>query len=176
MRLETERLILRELVQDDFDDLFSILSDAETMRYYDAPFDSARVKKWIKWNIENYKTFGFGLFAVILRENGSFIGDCGITMQIINGWIRPGIGYHIYKPFQNRGYGAEAVRKCRDYIFEKTPFNAVYSYMSVNDADSARIAVKNGMRLLGTYADSAGKQLKAYAISRAVWQERKFGA
>ena len=39
MRLETERLVLRELTNDDFAAWYAILSDAETMKHYPAPFD-----------------------------------------------------------------------------------------------------------------------------------------
>lgn len=44
-----------------------------------------------------YKIFGFGLWAVVLKETDEVIGDCGLTMQIINGQIKPEIGYHIRK-------------------------------------------------------------------------------
>ena len=61
MYLETERLMLRELTREDFEALYEILSDPETMVYYPKPFDKEKVKDWIEWNLENYKTFGFFL-------------------------------------------------------------------------------------------------------------------
>ncbi len=39
------------------------------------------------------------------------IGDCGLTMQNINGSILPEIGYHIAKAHQRRGYAAEAAQE-----------------------------------------------------------------
>ena len=54
MQLETERLILREYTMDDFDDLYEILSDEETMKHYSKPFDEEKVRYWINWNITNY--------------------------------------------------------------------------------------------------------------------------
>lgn len=44
MILETDRLILREYVEEDFDALFEILSDTETMQHYPAPFDEDRTR------------------------------------------------------------------------------------------------------------------------------------
>lgn len=41
--------------------------------------------------------FGFGLWAVVLKETGELIGDCGLTMQNVDGVILPEIGYHIAK-------------------------------------------------------------------------------
>ena len=83
MQLQTDRLILREYTMDDFTALFEIMSDAETMQHYPAPFDEARTRRWIEWNLENYQKYGWGLWAVVLKENGEFIGDCGITLQNI---------------------------------------------------------------------------------------------
>ena len=83
--IETERLILREYKTDDFDALYEIMSDVETMQHYPAPFDEARTRRWIEWNLENYARYGFGLWAIVLKETGKFIGDCGITIQNIDG-------------------------------------------------------------------------------------------
>ena len=58
--------------------LFEILSDAEVMKYYPKPFDAECVKGWIKWNQENYKNYGFGLWAVCLKAkpNKMIFGVC----------------------------------------------------------------------------------------------------
>lgn len=102
-------------------------------------------------------------------ENDTFIGDCGIAMQRIGRWIRPKIGCHINKKYHRMGLAAEAARCCRDYIFENTPFNTVYSYMTADNAASFGVAVKNGMKLVDEYTDTDGKRLKAYAITREEW-------
>lgn len=170
MQLETERLILREYTMDDFDDLYEILSDEETMKHYPKPFDEEKVRYWINWNITNYETFGFGLWAVVLKDTNEMIGDCGITMQIIDGEIKPEIGYHINKKYQRRGYATEAARKCRDYIFQNTPFNIIYSYMKYTNIGSYSVAIKNGMKLIKEYDDPKNIISKAYAITRKEWE------
>ena len=104
MILETDRLILREYVEEDFDALFEILSDTETMQHYPAPFDEDKTRNWINWNLDNYKKYGFGLWAVVLKETGEFIGDCGITIQDIDGEKLPEIGYHIHKMHWRKGF------------------------------------------------------------------------
>jgi RimJ/RimL family protein N-acetyltransferase len=169
MVLETERLVLREMTEDDFDALYAIFSDEETMKYYPYPFSPSKVHDWIAWNQENYKVFGFGLFAVVLKENGLVIGDTGITMQVIHGKIKPEIGYHIQRTYQNKGYASESARKCRDFIFEKTPCGVIYSYMGKANIASARVAQNVGMRLVDAYGDSANTPTSVYAISREEW-------
>lgn len=169
MHLETERLILRELTEQDFLPLFQILSDAETMKHYPKPFDEEKVHEWIAWNRENYRVFGFGLWAVILKEDGCLIGDCGITMQKIHGQIKPEIGYHICKDCWRKGFATEAARACRDWLFRNTPFQMVFSYMKDTNAASCSTAMANGMRLLEEFADDVNTVTKVYGITRAEW-------
>lgn len=175
MVLETERLILRELTAQDFDPLYQILSDPETMQYYPKPFDEAKVRYWIEWNRENYRVFGFGLWAVTLKETGELIGDCGITMQNINGKIKPEIGYHIRKDHWRKGFASEAARKCRDWLFENTPFQKVFSYMKYTNVGSYSTAEANGMRLIEEYPNEVDTISKVYAISREDWKRLKGG-
>lgn len=170
MQLETERLILREFTPQDYDALFLILSDPETMRHYPKPFAEAKVRSWIDWNLENYRVFGFGLWAVTLKDTGELIGDCGITMQNIGGKIKPEIGYHIRKDHWRKGYGSEAARRCRNWVFENTPFQMVYSYMKYTNIGSYSTALSNGMRLLEEFEDDVNTVTKVYGISRKEWE------
>lgn len=173
MVFETERLILRKINRDDFENWYEILSDAKTMRYYPAPYDRAGVQRWMDWTLDNYARYGFGLWAVILKENGRFIGDCGITMQNIHGQMLPEIGYHIHKDYWRRGYASKAALKCMEFAFEICEFPAVYSYMKHDNAASWGVAVKNGMHLIEEYADPVNEKTRVYAITREEWMRRR---
>lgn len=143
--IETERLYLRELERDDRMELAKILSDPESMAYYPAPFSREKVEKWIDWSRDNYREYGHGLWAVILKEGRVFLGDCGITYQDIDGERLPELGYHIRKEFWNRGYATEAARACMDYAFETLKYGELYTYTKFDNRPSARVAEKNGM-------------------------------
>lgn len=82
---KTERLYLREMTEVDFDALYRVLADSDIMQHYPYTLDADRVRGWIVKNIERYRIFGFGLWAVCLKETGEMIGDCGLTMQRIHG-------------------------------------------------------------------------------------------
>ena len=146
MQIETKRLLLREMNQQDFSALFNIFSHPETMKHYPAPFDKKRVKDWIEWNIQNYRNYGFGLWSVVLKETGQVIGDCGITIQNINGDLLPEIGYHVHKNYWKRGYGSEAAKAVRDYAFQNTDYEILYSYVKYTNLASASTAQKIGMK------------------------------
>ena len=150
---------------DDFGDLHKILSDPESMQHYPEPFTQEKTRRWIEWNLENYATYGFGLWAVVLKEESQFIGDCGITMQQINGEMEPEIGYHIDKAYTGKGYATEAAQACRNYAFDVLKFKKVYSYMKYTNVASQKVAEKNGMRLISELADEKNKKTKVYAIT-----------
>lgn len=169
MIIETERLVLRELAESDFDALYAVLADSDIMEHYPYTFDEARVRGWIDRNIERYRTDGFGLWAVVLKESGEMIGDCGITMQSIKGEMLPEIGYHIRADKQRKGYATEAAAACMDYAFTHYDFPQVYSYMKYTNVASAAVAVKNGMKFIEEYPDPDNSVTKVYAISREEW-------
>lgn len=170
--IETQRLYLRELTDDDFSDWFEILSDEETMKYYPEAFTEEKVRRWINWNKKNYKDYGFGLWAVILKENDKFIGDCGITMQNINGKLVPEIGYHINKNYQKKGYATEASKKCQEFIFTKTDNKEVYSYMKYTNVASYSVAMKCGMKFLEEYPDEINTYTKVFSITKEEWEKK----
>ena len=153
MILETERLILREYTMADFDGLYAILSDPITMQHYPKPYDEKGTMRWLRWSLENYKQHGFGWWAIILKETGEFIGDCGITMQPID-W--------------RKGYGSEAARAVRDWGFQNTEFDALYSYMTSANVASYSTAQAAGLRFVKEYLDE-GEPHRVYTITRQEW-------
>ena len=166
MVIETERLFLREMTEEDFPALYRVLGDSNIMKHYPYTYDENRVRDWISRNIERYRVFGFGLWAVCLKETGELIGDCGLTMQLIGGEIKPEIGYHIRSDKQRLGYAKEAAIAVRDWTFDNTPFNIVYSYMKHTNEPSVKTAISYGCKQVGEYRDDVNEITKVFAITR----------
>ena len=171
MTIETERLFLREMKENDFDALYEVLADADIMQHYPYTFDENRVRNWIQRNIERYRIFGFGLWAVCLKETGEMIGDCGLTLQLIDGRIKPEIGYHIRANKQRNGYAKEAAIAVRDWTFNNTPFQIVYSYMKYTNEPSVKTAISYGCKQVDEYKDDENEITKVFAISRDQWAD-----
>src|SRR6186713_1652251 len=93
--IETPRLRLRRMTQDDVPALLTVFGDPEVMRYYPAPFDDARMQGWVDWNQRSYTDHGYGLWALILRATGELIGDCGLVNQQVDGVLEIEVGYHV---------------------------------------------------------------------------------
>ncbi len=172
MIIETKRLVLREYTYADYDGLKSIICDSETMKYYPRPYDENGVKRWLDWCIKSYCENGFGLWAIELKENGDFIGDCGISLQKIDGEILPEIGYHINKKYWQRGYAKEAAAAVLDWLFTHTEYENAYSYMNMENVASYSTAASIGMRRIKEYNDGE-EELAVYTISRNEWQKNR---
>jgi RimJ/RimL family protein N-acetyltransferase len=145
--LETDRLQLRQMTLHDIDSLYLIFSDPVAMQFYPSVKDKIETKKWIEKNLARYKKDGFGLWAVVRKDNGECIGDCGITMQCIYGEEKPEIGYHIRRDYWGKGYATEAARACKDYAFNVLHIDEVYSYMKTGNLASRKVVEKIGMVL-----------------------------
>lgn len=155
---------------DDYDALYAVLADSDIMQHYPYSFDEKRVRDWIDRNVQRYRTFGFGLWAVCLKETGEMIGDCGLTMQNIGGVIKPEIGYHIRHDMQRKGFAKEAAVCVRDWTFENLPFGEIYSYMKYTNEPSARSAMSWGCKFAYEFEDDVNEITKVFCITREDWE------
>ena len=145
MILETERLLLREMTQDDLPALQGILQDEETMYAYNGAFDEAETQAWLDRQLSRYAQYGFGLWAVVLKESGGMIGQCGLTMQPWRGDEVLEVGYLFNRAFWHHGYATEAARGCMEYAFDLLGAREVCSIIRETNLPSRRVAERNGM-------------------------------
>ena len=146
MILETERLALREMQPSDFDALCRIMQDEQTMTAYEGAFSDAEVQAWLDRQLERYRKWGFGLWAVILKENGAMIGQCGLTVQPWKGQKVLEIGYLFERGYWHMGYATEAARACKAYAFDVLNANEVCSIIRDTNTASQNVALRNGMQ------------------------------
>ena len=163
--IECDRFYLREYQESDYADLSAIYQDAENMVYFGAPYDDKKMRRLIDWTMDNYKKYGFGFWAIIDKQSGEFIGDCGLSMQKIDGEWLPEIGYHIKKKYHNMGYASEAAQLVKKYIFKNYTFDALYGYTTEDNVPSIKVMIKNGMSLFKKYKDNDEKYV-VYSVKR----------
>ncbi len=151
MILETERLYLREMNQKDFKSLCKIMQDKETMYAYEGPFNDAEVQEWLDRQLSRYQKWGFGLWAVILRETDEMIGQCGLTMQPWKDKEVLEVGYLFCRQHWHRGYAVEAAKACKRYAFEVLNAKEVCSIIRDTNIASQNVALRNGMTLTDSW-------------------------
>jgi RimJ/RimL family protein N-acetyltransferase len=99
---------LRAYTTADEAELFDMFADPYARRFYPEMVDRPKVRAWIEWNLHNYDEFGFGLWAMELKVDGQFVGDCGLTYQDVDGRRELEIGYHVVERERGKGYATEA--------------------------------------------------------------------
>jgi len=151
MILETNRLYLREMQLSDYSALCKILQDTAVMYAYEGAFTDNEVQEWLNKQIQNYKNYNFGLWAVILKENNEMIGQCGLTMQDYVGKQVLEVGYLFQKAFWHKGYAAEAAIACKEYAFSKLNADEVFSIIRDTNIPSQNVAKRNGMTICGEF-------------------------
>ena len=138
---------MRHFRLDDLDAMHAYLGDAETMKYYPTPYSREFVRQGIEKNIERYKKYGYGLFGVVLRESGEFLGDCGLVWQDLPGGDELEVGYHFHREHWGHGYATEAARACIEYAFRNVGVDHVISLIRPENVPSRGVAERNGLRI-----------------------------
>lgn len=151
MILETERLYLREMNQSDFRSLCKIMQDEETTYAYEGAFTDIEVQEWLDRQISRYQKWGFGLWAVILKEAAEMIGQCGLSMQPWKDTEVLEIGYLFQRSHWHKGYAVEAAKACKQYAFKTLNAREVCSIIRDTNIASQNVAIRNGMTVTDSW-------------------------
>jgi ribosomal-protein-alanine N-acetyltransferase len=163
--LETERMVLRRMEMSDVENLIGIFSDPVAMRYYPATKSRDEVEEWVRWTLVSYKDHGFGLWVAVLKDSGEFAGQCGLTVQEVEGEEEIEIGYLFLRRFWGRGLATEAAQVVRDHGFA-LGYRRLVSIIDPGNLASRRVAEKTGL-MLEKDAIKSDKKVCVYAVEKA---------
>ena len=146
-RIETPRLILREFVPEDLAGLYRLYEESDT-RYIeplakDPEEELEKLKSYIHYI---YGFYGFGLWAVCLKESGELIGRCGLQVELIGDEGEYELGYMISGKYTGCGYASEAVRAVLEYAGEELEAPRVVVRIHKENKASLAFAQKEGFR------------------------------
>jgi RimJ/RimL family protein N-acetyltransferase len=145
LHLETDRLVLRPLSLGDLDEMATLLGDAEALTLWGDPLDRAGARSWIERNLARYEADGFGRCAVVMRETGELVGDCGLIRTVVEGTGEIELGWIVRHSHWNRGIATEAAAAWRDHAFGTLELERLVSMVSERNVASRRVAEKLGM-------------------------------
>jgi RimJ/RimL family protein N-acetyltransferase len=167
--LETDRLRLRHWAASDEDALFAILSDPNTMRFWERPLDREQTRGWIARSVASYEENGFGRWAVERRDDDTLVGDAGLLTLVVNGRSETDLGYIIHHPFWRQGYAAEIADAVVRYAFGVLGTVRLVASMADDHMGSRRVAEKIGMSLETTFRNPRNRDLPTlvFALERS---------
>ena len=154
--IETERLLLREVIVSDVDGMFELDSNPNVHIYIGKKPVTAieQSAAYIENLQQQYKDFGTGRWAVILKETNEFLGWSGIkfiTDEINNHKNFYEIGYRFIEKHWGKGYATEAGKAFIEYAFDNLKADAVYAYADAGNDNSRKILEKLGLRYVNSF-------------------------
>jgi RimJ/RimL family protein N-acetyltransferase len=149
IRLETERLLLREFRGSDLDAYAPMQADAEVMRYIGEGKTVDRDTTWrsIAGMLGHWQLLGYGMWALEEKATGQLVGRAGFIDP--PGWPGFELGWLLGKPSWGRGYATEAAARCLRYAFEELQRDRVISLIRHANAPSIRVAERIGEKPAG---------------------------
>jgi RimJ/RimL family protein N-acetyltransferase len=143
----TERLILRRWRESDREPFAAMNADPEVMRYFRAPLDRLASDTFVDRIEASFDERGYGLWAVEVRDTGSFIGFVGLALQTFEAHFTPAveIGWRLSRAAWGRGYATEAARAALAYGFGPAGLQEIVSMTSRVNLRSQAVMERIGL-------------------------------
>ncbi len=168
--IETERLFLREITLDDKEDLFKLHSNPEVQKYTGEPVVESmeEIEKAIWTRINDYKTYGYGRWATILKNGMQFIGWAGLAY--LPEFDEIDIGYRFLPEYWGSGIATEAAHAIISYGFDQHKLEKIIAIALKENKASIRVMEKIGMEFdkFAPY-EEGGKDVIWYQIEKTAY-------
>lgn len=169
--LETERLILRPLRDEDAEAVYLEFSHPEVVRHMDPqpPVNSIEnAKKLLEWFDSWLQDELGGRWAIILKETNTFIGTGGFHAWD-QGHRRAEFGYDLRYEYWGKGYASEAIKPMLQYGFEVMKLHRIEAEANEENIGSQRVLEKAGFSYEGMHRDKIWEKgrfvsLKVYGL------------
>ncbi|MEN8788745.1 MAG: GNAT family N-acetyltransferase [Flavobacteriaceae bacterium] len=144
--IETERLILREMVMADARDMLRLYSIPEVQKYTgeDVITNLEGIHQIIKEKINDYELYGYGRWVAILKDGQQFIGWAGLAYLPEFGEID--LGYRFLPEYWGAGFATEASKAILNYGFNKLKLEKIIAIAMKENKASIRVMEKAGMQ------------------------------
>ena len=164
---------MREFRETDVAAVERLFRDPYAQRHFPLMQDQGAAERFIEKQIGRYREYGHGLWILERREDGEFVGDCGLTYQRAGEGEVLEVGYHVVAEHRRQGYATEAATACRDHAFEKLEVEFVASIVAPDNEASRTVAqrVHRGMR----WFERDEMTLCLYFTEREVWERERGG-
>lgn len=152
--IETKRLLLKLISEDDIDALLRIYTDPKVLKNFDMkPFSREQMEVWVKKDLEHQAKYGYGLFSVLLKSNHELIGECGLVNTDFEGGNCVELRYNFISEYWHQGYATEAAKALITYAITKLNIEKprICSFIRTHNKASQRVVEKIGMKRVKSY-------------------------
>jgi len=169
-KLETERLKFRRLTLDDVESWMEFILNSEATKFLGLKsHDKNTCEEWMSRQLERYEDNN-GKCAVLEKQTGELIGQCGIIFQEVDGVHEVEVGYHFIPRFWGKGFATEAAIACRDLAFSNNITDTVVSLIDKDNIPSQKVAQRNGMKPTKS-TQWKGIDIVVWRIERSEWEK-----
>jgi RimJ/RimL family protein N-acetyltransferase len=145
--IETERLTLRRLSEDDDAFILDVLNQPSFLRYIGDKKvrTAADAQRYIQNGpAASYARFGFGLYRVELKESGTPIGMCGLLKR--DSLPDVDLGFAFLPAYWSKGYASEAAEAVLRYGRSTLGLSRIVAITSLDNQDSMKLLLKIGFK------------------------------
>ena len=178
-RFETERLILRKIREIDYIDMYEYSADADVTRYltWQPHANLSETKRYANDLQKRYKAGKFFDWGLVHKEDGKFIGTCGLTTINLNKNACE-VGYVLSKKYWGRGLIPEALELVMDFAFVYLGFERIEGRFLEGNVNSRKVMQKMGMVFdkvarNAFYINGEYKAVHHYYITREMFESKK---
>ena len=161
--LETDRLLLRPLRDDDLDAYAAMAADPEVMRFMGGPRDRALVWRDMACFLGHWVMRGYGLWAAEEKATGDLVGRIGLWRP--EGWPDLEVGWLLARRHWGRGFATEGGRAALKHAFNVLGAGHVISLIRPGNVASIQVAERLGESLEGR-TELFGDETLIYGITR----------
>lgn len=172
-RLETDRLILRPPLQEDFEAWAEFCADEEAARYIGGAQTRAGAWRVICVMTGAWTIRGYSMFSVIEKATGRWVGRVGPWMP--ETWPGTEVGWGIVRDCWGKGYATEAAEASIDWAFDNLGWDEVIHTIEPANVNSAKVAERLGSRILrqAVLPPPMNVAVDCWGQSRDEWRARK---
>lgn len=151
--IETERLVLRDWRKEDLPVFIQLNQDPAVMEYFLKPLTEKETFAFYDRIREEFEEYGYGLYAVEMKESRAFIGYIGLHRAIFEADFTPcwEIGWRLQQSAWGNGYATEGAWACLQDAFSRLKLAEIYSFTSRLNLRSQRVMQKTGMQKVGEF-------------------------
>jgi RimJ/RimL family protein N-acetyltransferase len=168
---ETKRLLFRRITEHDFEIWLEFCKYPDSLKYIfsqeqlkvEDPIERCRM--WFNKVFHRYENGLGGMNALVDKQTGEFVGQCGLLIQTIDDIEELEIGYSIMPSYRGKGFASEAANRCKEFAFENDYTTSLISVIVPENLDSIKVAMNNGMKLSKTTI-SNGDLVNIYRVNK----------